>query len=138
MRRSNQRSRLIHVTVSAADETEMANSKRIQTVTSTYTLANMPRLMGEDGARDTRCRTSCPNPRIGGGRVELVRFIAGPVAEMEPKTIQALETFHRILRLPPLALTAPTKDPVKTSTAAVRTSRPGGDRRRSPCRLSGP
>ena len=38
---------------------------------------------------------------------------------MEPKTIQALETFHRILRLPPLALTAPTKDPLKTSTAAA-------------------
>ncbi len=51
--------------------------------------------------------------------VELVRFIAGRVAEMEPKTIQALETFHRILRLPPMALTAPTKDPLKTSTAAA-------------------
>jgi len=51
--------------------------------------------------------------------VELVRFIAGRVAEMEPKTIQALETFHRILRLPPMALTAPTKDPLKTSTVAA-------------------
>jgi hypothetical protein len=47
--------------------------------------------------------------------VELARFIAGRVAEMEPKTIEAMETFHRILRLPPLALTAPTKDPLKTA-----------------------
>ena len=60
-----------------------------------------------------------PKPEDRKRAVELVRFIAGRIAEMEPKTIQALETFHRILRLPPLALTAPTKDPLKTSTAAA-------------------
>jgi hypothetical protein len=60
-----------------------------------------------------------PKPADRKLAVELVRSIAGPVAEMEPKTIQALETFHRILRLPPLALTAPTKDPLKTSTVAA-------------------
>ncbi len=36
---------------------------------------------------------------------------------MEPKTVQALETFHRILHLPPPALPTPTKDPLKTSAA---------------------
>ncbi len=60
-----------------------------------------------------------PTPEDRKRAVELVRFIAGPVEEMGPKTQQMLESFHRILRLPPLALPAPTKDPLKTSTAAA-------------------
>ena len=38
---------------------------------------------------------------------------------MGPKAIQALDTLGRVLGLPPLALPAPTKDPLKTSTAAA-------------------
>ena len=60
-----------------------------------------------------------PTPEDRKRAVELVRFIAGPVEEMEPKTQQMLESFQRILGLPPLALPAPTKDPLKTSTAAA-------------------
>lgn len=48
-----------------------------------------------------------------------MRFIAGPVVKMEPKTIQTLETFHTILGLQPLALAPPTKDPLKISTVAA-------------------
>src|SRR5208282_4683602 len=46
-------------------------------------------------------------------------FISGGIEEMGPKAVQTLESFHRILRLPPLGLPAPTKDPLKTSTAAA-------------------
>jgi hypothetical protein len=59
-----------------------------------------------------------PKPEDRKRAVELVGVIAGRVAEMQPKTIPALETFHRILRLPPLSLRAPAKDPLKTSTTA--------------------
>ena len=60
-----------------------------------------------------------PTPEDQKRAVELVRFIAGPAEEMEPKTQQMLESFQRILGLPPQALPAPTKDPLKTSTAAA-------------------
>jgi hypothetical protein len=60
-----------------------------------------------------------PKPEDRKRAVELVRFIAGPVEEMGPKTQQMLESFHRILGLPPQALPAPTKDPLRTSTAAA-------------------
>ncbi len=60
-----------------------------------------------------------PEPEDRKRAVELVRFIAGPVEKMGPKTQQMLESFHRILGLPPLALPAPTKDPLKTSAAAA-------------------
>ena len=38
---------------------------------------------------------------------------------MGPKAVQALDTLGRVLGLPPLALPAPTKHPLKTSTAAA-------------------
>ena len=38
---------------------------------------------------------------------------------MGPKAIQALDTLRRVLDLPSLALPAPTKDPLKASTAAA-------------------
>jgi hypothetical protein len=38
---------------------------------------------------------------------------------MGPKAIQALDTLGRVLGLPPPALPEPTKDPLKTSTAAA-------------------
>src|SRR5208282_4802862 len=60
-----------------------------------------------------------PEPEDRKRAVEVVRFIAGPVEKMGPKTQQMLESFHRILGLPPLALPAPTKDPLKTSAAAA-------------------
>ncbi len=44
---------------------------------------------------------------------------------MAPKAIQALDALGRVLGLPPLALPAPTKDPLKTSTAAARTTLAG-------------
>ncbi len=53
------------------------------------------------------------------GPGELVRFISGRIEEMGPKAIRALDTLGRVLGLPPLALPAPTKDPLKTSTAAA-------------------
>jgi pimeloyl-ACP methyl ester carboxylesterase len=60
-----------------------------------------------------------PKPEDRKRAVELVRFIAGPVVKMEPKTIQTLETFHTILGLQPLALAPPTKDPLKISTVVA-------------------
>ena len=60
-----------------------------------------------------------PSPEDRKRAVELVRFIAGPVEEMGPKTQQMLESFHRIRGLPQPALPAPTKDPLRTSITAA-------------------
>ena len=60
-----------------------------------------------------------PPHAVGVRPGELVRFISGGIEEMGPKAVQALATLGRVLGLPPLALPAPTKHPLKTSTAAA-------------------
>ena len=71
--------------------------------------------------------------------------VSSQAGSRKPKAIQALDTLRRVLGLPPLALPAPTKDPLKTSRAAaaedlvqVATDAARPSRRRSPRPRSGP
>ncbi len=49
--------------------------------------------------------------------VDVVEFIAGPLEEMEPNTIHALQAFRRVLDLPQLAARAILNDPLATPDA---------------------
>jgi pimeloyl-ACP methyl ester carboxylesterase len=51
--------------------------------------------------------------------IDVVEFIAGAVAEMEPKTIQLVQKFHSVLGLAALTLPVAAKDPLKVSARAA-------------------
>jgi hypothetical protein len=50
--------------------------------------------------------------------IEVVEYIAGPLEEMEPRTLQALQQFRKVLGLAPRDLSIPQSDPLQESDAA--------------------
>jgi hypothetical protein len=51
--------------------------------------------------------------------IDVVEYIAGPLEEMEPRTLQALQQFRQVLGLAPRDLSIPKSDPLKDSDAAL-------------------
>lgn len=51
--------------------------------------------------------------------IEVVEYIAGPTAEMEPHTIETLQAFRKVLGLDPLKVDAPKKPGTRSKTVAA-------------------
>ena len=63
-------------------------------------------------SRSTTLPTFLSEPEQRRKAIEVVEYIAGSLEEMEPHTLKTLQRFHAVLRLPAIASTLVTNDPL--------------------------